>query len=230
MRRPIGVTLGAALFLSVYVPPIVLAQTPAPRDLTQISLEDLMNIQVSSVSKKNQSISKVGAAVYVIDAEDIHRSGATSIPDLPRMAPGVNVARIDAHTGAIGIRGFNERFTRSVLVMIDGRAVYSPLSGGVTWDQQDVSLEDIERIEVIRGPGGTVRGPNAVNGVINILTSSATATKGGLVRVDGGTGQAGGAVTRYGAGAGPNGAYRIFENYSGAALPDESERPPRPAS
>jgi len=188
-------------------------QTPSPPDLTQISLEDLMNIQVTSVSKKAQSISKVASAVYVIEAEDVRRSGATNIPDLLRTVPGVNVAQIDAHTWAISIRGFNERFTRSVLVLIDGRTVYSPLSGGVNWDQQNVPLEDIDRIEVIRGPGGTVWGANAVNGVINITTRSAAATKGGLIRVGGGSQQSAGGLAQYGSAVG-NGAYRVSEDYS----------------
>lgn len=203
-----------AFLLAVGAPFGVLAQVPpAKRDLTAISLEDLMNIQVDTVSRKKESISRVAAAVYVIGAEDIHRSGATNIPDLLRMAPGVNVARIDAHTWAISIRGFNERFSRSVLVLIDGRTVYSPLTGGVNWDQQNVPLEDIERIEVIRGPGGTVWGANAVNGVINILTKSTFDTKGGLIRAEGGTGQSG-ALAQYGGSLGPKGAYRISENYT----------------
>jgi iron complex outermembrane receptor protein len=203
-----------AAMLAVISPPIrTLAQTPSSRDLTGISLEDLMNVQVTSASKKGQSLSKVASSIYVIDSEDIRRSSATNIPDLLRMAPGVNVAQIDAHSWAISIRGFNERFTRSVLVLIDGRTVYSPLSGGVNWDQQDVPLEDIERIEVIRGPGGTVWGANAMNGVINIITKSASATKGGLVRAGGGSQQAASALTQYGGGAGPTGAYRIFGDY-----------------
>src|SRR5580692_5947839 len=150
-------------------------------DLTKASLEDLANIQVTSVSKKEQELSKAGAAVFVITQEDIRRSGMLNIPDLLRMVPGVNVARLDANSWAISIRGFNDRYSNKVLVLIDGRSVYSESFSGVFWDQQNVPLEDIERIEVIRGPGGTVWGANAMNGVINIITKNSRDTLGGLV-------------------------------------------------
>src|SRR5579863_1120563 len=139
------------------------AQTP-PRDLTQFSLEDLMNVQVISVSKKEQKLAKTGAAIFVITQEDIRRSGATNIPDLLRMVPGVDVAQVDANSWAISSRGFNDQIADKLLVLIDGRSVYDPSFSGVYWDQQNVPLEDIERIEVIRGPGATVWGANAVNG------------------------------------------------------------------
>jgi len=199
------------------------AQNPSATNLTDISLEDLMNIQVTSVSKKEQKLSQTGAAAYVITQEDIRRSGATNIPDLLRQAPGVEVAQIDANTYAISIRGFNDRLADKVLVMIDGRTVYTPTTSGVYWDQQDVPLEDIDRIEVIRGPGGTVWGANAVNGVINIITKSAGDTKGGLVRADGGSQGAAGGLAQYGGEIGHSGAYRAFENYSNTGnltLPD----------
>jgi iron complex outermembrane receptor protein len=189
-----------------------LAQSPNPHDLSDASLEELLDVQVTSVSKKEQKLSRTGAAIFVMSHEDIRRSGATNIPDLLRMAPGVSVARIDAHTWAISIRGLNDRFSDNVLVAIDGRSVYTPLWSGVNWDQQDVPLEDIDRIEVIRGPGGTVWGANAVNGVINILTKSAQATKGGLAVASGGSQEQHG-LTQYGAKAG-DGAYRVFANYS----------------
>ena len=149
------------------------AQQPKDPDLSQASLEDLMNIQVTSVSKKEQKLSKTGAAIFVITQDDIRRSGATNIPDLLRLAPGVDVARVDANQWAISIRGFNDQYADKVLVLIDGRSVYSPSFSGVFWDMVNVPLEDIERIEIIRGPGGTVWGANAVNGVINIITKSA---------------------------------------------------------
>jgi iron complex outermembrane recepter protein len=148
------------------------AQTP-PGDLTQVSLENLMNIDVTSVSKKEQKLSQVAAAIFVITREDIRRSGATNIPDLLRMVPGMDVAQINSNTWAISTRGFNFQFASKLLVLIDGRAVYTGLFGGVNWDTQDVPLEDIERIEVIRGPGGAIWGANAVNGVINIITKKA---------------------------------------------------------
>jgi len=199
------------------------AQNPPAADLTNISLEDLMKIQVTSVSKKEQPLSQTGAAVYVISQEDIRRSGATSIPDLLRQAPGVDVAQIDANTYAVSIRGFNDRLADQVLVMIDGRSVYTPTTSGVYWDQQDVPLEDIDRIEVIRGPGGTVWGANAVNGVINIITKNAGATKGGLVRAGGGSQDSAQGLVQYGGEIGQGGAYRVFENYSNTGnltLPD----------
>src|ERR1700680_420600 len=171
MRRMRSIWLGAL------VCSMASAQTPALPDLTKASLEDLMNIQVTSVSKKEQRLSSAGAAVFVIAEEDIRRSGATNIPDLLRMVPGVQVARIDANAWAISIRGFNTRYSNKVLVLIDGRSVYSPSFSGVFWDQQAVPLEDIERIEVIRGPGSAVWGANAVNGVINIITKSSKATE-----------------------------------------------------
>ena len=158
----------------------LLGQSPPP-DLSQASLEDLMNLKVTSVSKKEQKLSKTGAAIFVITQEDIRRSGATNIPDLLRLAPGVDVARVDANRWAISIRGFSDQHANKVLVLIDGRSVYSPSFSGVFWDLVDVPLEDIERIEVIRGPGGTVWGANAVNGVINIITKNAQSTRGGLL-------------------------------------------------
>src|SRR5579863_1202650 len=168
--------------LSILTGLSALAQQANP-DLSQSSLEDLMNIQVTSVSKKEQKLSKTGAAVFVITQEDIRRSGATNIPDLLRMAPGVNVARVDANRWAISVRGFNDQHADKVLVLVDGRSVYSPSFSGVFWDMVDVPLEDIERIEIIRGPGGTVWGANAVNGVINIITMDAKASQGGLISV-----------------------------------------------
>src|SRR5208282_1126623 len=136
---------------------------------TQVSIENLMNMEVTSVSKKEQKLSQVAAAIFVITQEDIRSSGALNIPDLLRMVPGLDVAQIDANTWAISARGLNEQFSDKLLVMIDGRSVYTPTFGGVYWDSLDLPLEDIERIEVVLGPGGTVRGANAVNGVIDII-------------------------------------------------------------
>ena len=149
-----------------------------------------MNVQVTSVSKKEQKLAKTGAAIFVITQEDIRRSGATNIPDLLRMVPGVNVARVDHSNWAVSIRGFNDVYANKVLVLIDGRSVYHPVFSGVLWYAQDVPLENIERIEVIRGPGGTVWGANAMNGVINIITKSAKDTPGGLITAGGGSDRA----------------------------------------
>ena len=173
-----------------------------------------MNIEVTSVSKKEQKLSQAAAAVFVISQEDIRRSGATNIPDLLRMVPGIHVAQLDANIWAISIRGFTDRYGDKVLVLIDGRSVYTPLTSGVNWDQQDVPLEDIDRIEVIRGPGGTVWGANAVNGVINIITKSAKATQGGLASASGGSQEFAQGLLQYGGTIGQKGAYRIFGSYA----------------
>ncbi len=179
--------------------------SPAAQDLTTTSIEDLMNIDVTSVSKKDQKLSQVAAAIYVISQEDIHRSGATNIPDLLRMVPGLDVAQIDSNTWAISARGFNGQFADKLLVLIDGRAVYTPLFGGVNWDTTDMPLEDIERIEVTRGPGGSVWGANAVNGVINIITKPTQETRGGMAMGGGGTHDQAFGTIQYGGQFGANG-------------------------
>ncbi|MBZ5661100.1 MAG: TonB-dependent receptor plug domain-containing protein [Acidobacteriia bacterium] len=178
-----------------------------------MSIEDLMNIQVTSVSKKEQKMSQAAAAIFVITQEDIRRSGAANIPDLLRMVPGMDVSQINANSWAVSARGFNNQFSDKLLVLIDGRAVYTPLLGGVNWDTQDVPLEDIERIEVIRGPGGTVWGANAVNGVINILTKKAGDTAGGLLNVVGGTDAQAVGLAQYGGKIGSGTNYRIFSKF-----------------
>ena len=155
--------------------------------LKQLSLEQLMDVEVTSVSKKEQRVGDTAAAIHVITQEEIHRSGVTSIPEALRLAPGVTVSRIDGNSWAIGIRGFGSGLSRSMLVLIDGRSVYTPLFAGVFWEAQDTLLEDIDRIEVIRGSGGTIWGANAVNGVVNIITKSATETQGLLVTGGGGS-------------------------------------------
>jgi len=196
------------------------------QDLTQLSLEELMNTRVTSVSKKEQDVMKVAAAIFVITQEDIHRSGATNIPDLLRMVPGVDVAQLDANVWAISIRGFNDRFGDKVLVLVDNRSVYTPTSSGVYWDQLDVPLEDIERIEVIRGPGGTVWGANAVNGIINIITKHSSATQGGLLAADAGSNEAAQGLIQYGGKVRRVGSYRVFGKYSNVGsltIPDGPE-------
>jgi iron complex outermembrane recepter protein len=182
-------------------------------DLTDRSLEDLMNIKVTSVSKTEQTLSRTASAVFVITAEDIRRSGASNIPDLLRMVPGMDVAQINANTWAISARGLNGRFSNELLVLVDGRNVYTPTFGGVFWDVLDMPLEDIERIEVIRGPGGTIWGANAVNGVINIITCRASETRGGMVVAGGGNLDQGFGTVQYGGGLGKNTDYRVFAKY-----------------
>ncbi|MFZ1206483.1 MAG: TonB-dependent receptor [Candidatus Acidiferrales bacterium] len=182
-------------------------------DLTNQSLEDLMNIKVVSVSKTEQSVARTAAAIFVITQEDIRRSGATNIPDLLRMVPGMDVAQIDQNTWAIATRGFNARFGNELFVMVDGRSVYTPSFGGVYWDTLDVPLDDIERIEVIRGPGGSIWGTNAVNGVINIITKKASDTKGVLVSAGGGNVDQGFATVQYGGALGKHTDFRVFAKY-----------------
>ncbi|MBN8549467.1 MAG: TonB-dependent receptor plug domain-containing protein [Deltaproteobacteria bacterium] len=155
-------------------------------ELADMSLEALMNLEVTSVSKREELARHAAAAVFVLTNEDIRRSGATSIPEALRLVPGLNVAKIDSSRWAITARGFNGLFASKLLVLIDGRSVYTPLFSGVNWDVQDTVIEDIERIEVIRGPGASLWGSNAVNGVINIITKNAADTNSGLAAVSAG--------------------------------------------
>ena len=157
------------------------ASQPSPTDqeqLKQMSLEDLGKVEVTTFSKNPIEVWDTPTAIYVLSGDDILRSGVTNIADALRLAPGVEVARLSSTTWAVGIRGLQSNFSKSVLVLIDGRNVYTPLFAGVYWDVQDMPLEDIDRIEVIRGPGGTIWGPNAANGVINIITRHASETRG----------------------------------------------------
>jgi iron complex outermembrane receptor protein len=176
-----GFLLGLSIAGSANAGYMALADGDASPDLSQMSLEDLMNVEVTSVSKHKQKISEAAAAVTVITQDDIQHSGLHSIPEMLRLSPGLSVARIDANKWAISSRGFADQFANKLLVMMDGRTVYTPLFSGVVWDTQDYVLEDLDRIEVIRGPGATLWGSNAVNGVINITTKSAKDTQGLLV-------------------------------------------------
>ena len=182
-------------------------------NLAELSLEELMSIEVYSVSKRGQALHDSAAAIYVLTQDDIRRSGATSIPEALRWVPGIEVAHIDSNIWAITSRGFNDRFGNKLLVLIDGRSVYTPLFAGVYWDVQDTLLEDIDRIEVIRGPGGTLWGANAVNGVINIITKKAADTQGVLVSAGTGTEERGFAHGRYGGKIGDNTHYRVYGKY-----------------
>jgi iron complex outermembrane recepter protein len=188
-------------------------QQAPPRDLTKSSLEDLMNIEVTSVSKKEEKLSRTAAAVFVITQEDIRHSGATNIPDVLRMVPGVDVAQINANKWAVSIRGLNGLYSNELLVLVDGRSVYTQTSGGVFWDVLDLPLEDIDRIEVIRGPGGAVWGANAVNGVINIISKKASTTHGAMVVAGGGSLTPEFGTLQYGAGIGQSTDYRVFAKY-----------------
>lgn len=167
-------------------------------DVTALSLEQLMRIPVTTPTRTPESLEKTAAAVSVLTQDDIRRSGATSIPEALRYVPGLDVARIDAHTWAISSRGFNDEFANKLLVMIDGRTVYTPLFSGVFWDEQDTLMEDIDRIEVVRGPGATLWGANAVNGVINVVTKSAKDSQGLFMSAGGGTDERAFGSVRYG--------------------------------
>lgn len=183
-------------------------------DLTRLSIEELMKVKVTSVSKKSQTLSDSAAAIFVITNEDLKRSGVTNIPDALRMVPGVNVARIDANKWAINSRGFNGRFSAQLLVLVDGRSVYSPMFSGVYWEVNDMMLEDVDRIEVIRGPGATLWGANAVNGVINIISKKAQETQGGIVTAGTGNVEKAMAAARYGAALGEDTHWRIYAKHN----------------
>ena len=181
-----------------------------PPDLTELTLEELMEIEIISASKKEERLFEAPAAVYVITGEDLRRSGVRNIPEALRLVPGMQVARIDANKWVVTSRGFAGLFANKLLVLIDGRSVYTPLFSGVFWEAQDVVLEDVERIEVIRGPGGTLWGANAVNGIINIITKRAEDAQGGFVRIGGGTEERAFGTVRYGGRLGDGACFRAY--------------------
>jgi iron complex outermembrane receptor protein len=189
--------------------------------LADLSLEELAEIRVTSVSRQPERLADAPASVYVITRESIRRAGVTSLPEALRLAPNLGVARLDPVQYAISARGFNNAIGNKLLVMIDGRTVYTPLFSGVFWDQQDVLLADVERIEVISGPGGTLWGTNAVNGVINIITRSAGDTQGTFASVGGGNLESNVAV-RYGGAFGNSGHFRVYAKTSNLASTDSA--------
>ena len=181
-----------------------------PVDLTSISIEDLMNIQVTSASKKAETLFAAPAAIFVITGEDLRRGGFSSVPDALRTVPGLYVVQQSSHVWLVTARGFSNEFNDKMLVLIDGRLIYSPTFGGVFWDVQDPPLEDIDRIEVIRGPAGTLWGADAMNGVINIITKDAAKTQGLLVATSAGIDEGYAARVRFGGKIGENFSYRIY--------------------
>ena len=189
--------------------PIAQAVTAPSKSLADLSLEELANIEVTSVSRRPERVSDAPASVFVITAEDIRRSGATTLPEALRLAPNLQVAQLDAGQYAISARGFNNAISNKLLVLIDGRTVYAPFYSSVQWDRQDVMLENVDRIEVISGPGGILWGTNAVNGVINVVTRSAAQTQGALAVVNAGDREAGGAF-RYGGSLDSGGYFRVY--------------------
>lgn len=182
--------------------------------LFERSIEELGELRVVSVSRRREPVRNAPSAVYVITSEDIRRSGFTSLPEILRLAPGVEVARNGSHAWTISIRGFNDNLSNKLLVLIDGRSVYSPLYAGVFWDAQDTLIEDIDRIEIISGPGSTLWGANAVNGVINIITRSATTTRGLLVSAGAGDEEQASGGIRYGWDVNGDIAARAYLKYS----------------
>ena len=208
MQRWRSLLGAAALAVTVAAPARAQGTTP---DLKRMSLEDLLQVEVTTVSRHPEPATSVPAAVFIITADDIRRSGATSLPQALRLAPGAQFARIDGAKWASGMRGFADRLSRAMLVLIDGRAVYSPLFAGTYWEVQDVMLEDVDRIEVIRGPGGTLWGANAVNGIINIVTKRAEQTQGWLATAEGGGFGHGLGAVRFGGGSRDGRArYRLY--------------------
>jgi iron complex outermembrane receptor protein len=217
MRQP---TLGLAVCLLAALSTTAVADDGAPvrvavnSDLTELSLTDLANIKVTSVAKVAEKREDTPAAVQVLTSADLESSGAQTIPRLLRLAPGVHVAQASASQWAIGIRGFTSTLARDQLAVIDGRSLYSPLFAGTYWDVQNVFLEDVEQIEVVRGPGGTLWGPNAVNGIVDVVTRSAKDTPGGLAVLGGGPAYGGFGRLRYGSNLGQRGHYRVYGMYA----------------
>ncbi|MCR8924207.1 TonB-dependent receptor [Dasania sp. GY-MA-18] len=185
---------------------------PPHFSLADLSLEQLANIEVTSVARKNALLSESPTSIFVITQSDIRRSGANSLPEVLRMAPNLQVAQVDAYRYAISARGFNGSVSNKLQVLIDGRMVYTPLFSGVFWDAQEVMLEDVERIEIISGPAAAIWGANAVNGVINIITRSAGNTAGGLISAGAGNMEAN-VAARYGNKLGENADYRIYAKF-----------------
>lgn len=215
-RHPLGLVLASclvALWGLLQGSPVRAgadSRTLAANALKRLSLEELLDMEVTSVSRRPEKLASAAASIQVITADDIRRSGARSVPEVLRLAPNLEVAQINARDWAISARGFSARTANKLLVLIDGRTVYTPLFAGVFWEVQDVVLEDIERIEVISGPGATLWGANAVNGVINIVTKSARDTQGVLISAGAGTELENFARVRYGGARGEDAHFRFY--------------------
>ncbi len=222
MKRRAAVCGFAFLLAAASGMPVRASEPPADdgKDLTELSLEQLADLQVTSVSKKSERLGDAAAAVTVLTQDDIRRSGATTLAEALRYVPGLSVARNGSATWAISARGFTGRLADKLLVLIDGRSVYSPMYSGVDWPLQDIMLEDVERVEVVRGPGGTLWGANAVNGVINVITKSAHETRDTLATVTYGPDEGSVAAARWGTKVGKSGALRVFVRH---ARHDEQE-------
>jgi iron complex outermembrane recepter protein len=203
-----------------YAPFMATAQASLPPDpeFDKILSLDIAELTVTSVTKTEQKANEAAAAIYVITQQDLHRAGITSIPEALRMVPGVQVAQTGSRGWAVSVRGFNNALANKLLVLIDGRSVYTPVYSGVYWDTQDTVIADIDRIEVIRGPGATLWGANAVNGVINIVTKKASATQGSYVSVSAGSKEHRKTEARYGGKIDNDTHYRLYakEFYRGS--------------
>lgn len=209
-QRTLSVQLAALSFASTFASTMLLAQdTGFSRELASLDIEQLMNIQVSSVSRREESVFSAPASAFVITADDIRRSGYTSLPEILRLAPNLQVARVNAYEYSITSRGFNNRVGNKLLVLMDGRTLYTPLFSGMFWEMQGINPGDIDRIEVISGPGGTLWGANAVNGVINIISKNAAETRSTLMTANAGNFERGASV-RVGGSMGSDTAWRIY--------------------
>ncbi len=205
---------------SIYILLTLLVASPLPQALAEskefssslirFSIEDLMNMTVSTANKRDSTLQDTASAVYVITSEEIRRSGLTSIPEILRLAPGVHVSSLNANSWAVGVRGHNHDFGNKLLALIDGREIYTPLFSGIFWDMHDYIVEDIDRIEVVRGPGATTWGSNAVNGVINIITKDSKSTRGSFISGLYGEEERWIGSARYGGTLGDKGDYRFY--------------------
>jgi iron complex outermembrane receptor protein len=223
-----SITLGAILACGAG---IAAGAEPNTAALKKLSLEDLSDIQVYSASRRLEPTQNVPSAIFVLTQEDLRRSHVTTVPDALRLVPGVQVGKVDANKFAVSMRGFNSREANKLLVLVDGRTIYDPLFSGMLWESQDFLLEDIERIEVIRGPGGTLWGANAFNGVINIITRNAADTRGGFASLTAGNEERYTAAARFGWQMGDNHAARLYAKsferdtgFSSAAAPYDASR------
>src|SRR6185312_14063542 len=214
LRSAALVAIGLALpIVAAYADPAAPEPDPAATDLKRLSIEELMDVQVTSVARHPEKLLDAAAAIQVITREEIRRSGAATLPEVLRLADNLEVAQKNSHDWAISARGFNTALANKLLVLMDGRTVYTPLFSGVFWDVQDYSLQDIDRIEVISGPGGTLWGANAVNGVINITTKSAKDTQGLYLEGGGGSQLQDFGGVRYGGILTSNVYYRVYGKY-----------------
>lgn len=211
--RPPRTLLSRAIRASLIASALVGAPGLCAKDLTELSLEELMDISITSVSRRETRLGEAAAAVTVVTAEDIRRFGISTLPDALRLATGMEVARVNSHTWAVSARGFQGELAAELLVMIDGRTIYEPIFAGVHWGSQDLVLEDLERIEVIRGPGATLWGTNAVNGVVNIITKNAADTHGSLLVSSLSTEERPSLTVRHGGDLGDDVDYRVYVKY-----------------